>query len=347
MPVSRSDPELPMSVLPSRRLGPIEVSAVSLGCMGLNHGYSDFPGEADSVRLLNHALDAGVTMLDTAALYGDGENERLVARAVGHRRREYTLASKCVLGVFDGKRGLDGRPEAIARTLDGALERLGTDHIDLYYLHRLDRNVPIEDSVGALVRAVEAGKIGAIGLSEMSAATIRRAHQVHPIAAIQTEFSPCVRNPEIAVFDACAELGIGFVAFSPVCRGLLAGAIKGADYPPGDIRNNMPRFIEPNLSRNLELVARFDALAAGAGITPGQLALAWVLARHPFIVALPGTRNPTHLDENVVAASLSLSAATLSAVDAIFAPGAIAGRRYLPAMQAQVDTELLPEEIES
>lgn len=335
-----------MSALPSRRLGSIEVSAVSLGCMGLNHGYGDFPGEADSVRLLNHALDAGVTMLDTAALYGDGENERLVARAVGHRRREYTLASKCVLGVFDGKRGLDGRPEAIARTLDGALERLGTDHIDLYYLHRLDRNVPIEDSVGALVRAVEAGKIGAIGLSEMSAATIRRAHEVHPIAAIQTEFSPCVRNAEIAVFDACAELGIGFVAFSPVCRGLLAGAIKGADYPPGDMRNNMPRFVEPNLSRNLELVARFDALAAGAGITPGQLALGWVLARHPFIVALPGTRNPAHLDENIAAATLTLSAATLAAVDAIFVPGAMAGRRYLPAMQAQVDTELLPEEVE-
>lgn len=149
-----------MSVLPSRRLGSIEVSAVSLGCMGLNHGYGDFPSEVDGIRLLNHALDAGVTMLDTAALYGDGENERLVARAVGHRRREYTLASKCVLGVFDGKRGLDGRPEAIARTLDGALERLRTDHIDLYYLHRLDRTVPIEESVGALARAVEAGKIG-------------------------------------------------------------------------------------------------------------------------------------------------------------------------------------------
>lgn len=334
-----------MSVLPSRRLGSIEVSAVSLGCMGLNHGYGDFPSEVDGIRLLNHALDAGVTMLDTAALYGDGENERLVARAVGHRRREYTLASKCVLGVFDGKRGLDGRPEAIARTLDGALERLRTDHIDLYYLHRLDRTVPIEESVGALARAVEAGKIGAIGLSEMSAATIRRAHAVHPVAAIQTEFSPCVRNAEIAVFDACSELGIGFVAFSPVCRGLLAGAIRAANYPAGDMRHNLPRFVEPNLSHNLSLVAHFEAAAAAAGATPGQLALGWVLARHPFIVALPGTRNPAHLDENVAAATLALTDATLAEVDAIFAPGAMAGRRYLPAIQAQIDTELLPEEI--
>ncbi|MGK2911723.1 MAG: aldo/keto reductase [Sphingobium sp.] len=334
-----------MPALPSRRLGSLQVSAVSLGCMGLNHAYQPQPSEAESIKLLNHALDAGVTMLDTAALYGDGMNEALVAKAVGHRRREYTLASKCVLGIFDGKRGLDGRPEAITSTLERALARLQTDYIDLYYLHRLDRNVPIEESVGALVRAKEAGKIGAIGLSEMSAATIRRAHAVHPIAAIQTEYSPCVRNPEVAVFDACAELGIGFVAFSPVSRGLLAGAIRAADYAPGDLRHNLPRFVEPNLAHNLELVARFDALAAEVGITPAQLALGWVLARHDFIVALPGTRSIAHLDENVAAATVGLSKATLAGVDAIFAPGAIAGSRYLPAMQAQVDTELLPEEI--
>lgn len=334
-----------MPALPKRRLGPIEVSAVSLGCMGLNHAYQPQPDEAESIRLLNHALDAGVTMLDTAALYGDGANEALLAKAVGHRRSEFTLASKCVLGLFDGKRGLDGRPDAIARTLDGALDRLQTDHIDLYYLHRLDRNVPIEDSVGALARAVEAGKIGAIGLSEMSAATIRRAHVVHPIAAIQTEYSPCVRNPEIGVFDICAELGIGFVAFSPVCRGLLAGAITGADYPMGDLRHSLPRFVEPNLSRNLDLVARFDAVAAETGITSGQLALGWGLAQHNFIVALPGTHSTAHLDENVAAATIELSDATLAAVDAIFRPGAMAGERYLPAVQAQIDTELLPEEL--
>jgi aryl-alcohol dehydrogenase-like predicted oxidoreductase len=333
-----------MPTLPVRRLGSIEVSAVSLGCMGLSHAYPHFPSEAESIRLLNHALDAGVTMLDTAALYGHGANEILLGRAVGHRRREFTLASKCVLGLFDGKRGLDGRPEAIIRTLEGALGRLQTDHIDLYYLHRLDRNVPIEESLGALVRAVEAGKIGAIGLSEMSAETIRRAHAVHPIAAIQTEFSPCVRNAEIAVFDACAELGIGFVAFSPLCRGLLAGAIKGVDYPAGDLRHSLPRFIEPNLSHNLELVAKFDALADEAGVAPGQLALAWVLARHDFIVALPGTRSIAHLDENAAAASIDLPAAIFAEVDAIFTAGAMAGSRYQLAVQAQVDTELLPEE---
>ncbi len=329
----------------TRRLGPLEVSAVSLGCMGLNHAYQPFPSEAESINLLNHALDAGVTMLDTAALYGDGANETLLARAVGHRRSEYSLASKCVLGLFDGKRGLDGRPEAITRALEGALDRLRTDYIDLYYLHRLDRNVPIEESVGALVRAVEAGKIGAIGLSEMSAATIRHAHAVHPIAAIQTEYSPCVRNAEVAVFDACAELGIGFVAFSPLCRGLLAGAIKDAGYPAGDLRHSLPRFIEPNLSHNMELVERFDALAAEAGVTSGQLALGWVLTRHDFIVALPGTRSTAHLDENVAAESVGLSDATLKAVDLIFAPGAISGPRYSPAAQAQIDTELLTEEI--
>jgi aryl-alcohol dehydrogenase-like predicted oxidoreductase len=334
-----------MPILPHRRLGSIEVSAVSLGCMGLNHAYQPQPSEEQAARLLNHALDAGVTMLDTAALYGDGANESLLAKAVGHRRSEFTLASKCVLGLFDGKRGLDGRPEAITRTLEGALARLKTDHIDLYYLHRLDRKVPIEESVGALVRAVEAGKISAIGLSEMSAATIRRAHGVHPITAIQTEYSPCVRNAEVAVFDACAELGIGFVAFSPVCRGLLAGAIRAADYPAGDLRHSLPRFVEPNLARNLELVARFDALAHETGITPAQLALGWVLAKHPFIVALPGTTSLAHLDENVAAARVTLSDVTVAAVDSIFAPGAMAGPRYLPAVQAQVDTELLPDEI--
>src|SRR4051812_30584500 len=186
-------------MLPTRKLGPFEVSAVSLGCMNLNHAYSRFPSESEAIRLLNRALDLGITMLDTAALYGDGENEKLVGKAVMHRRAEFTLASKCVLGLFDGKRGLDGRPEAITATLEGALQRLGTDHIDLYYLHRLDRKVPIEDSIGALVRAKEAGKIGAIGISEMSAATLRRAHAVHPIAAIQNEYSPAVRNVEMGV----------------------------------------------------------------------------------------------------------------------------------------------------
>lgn len=334
-----------MTRLPVRRIGSLEVSAIGYGCMNLSHAYDVFPSEDDAIRTLNHALDAGVTLFDTAALYGSGANEVLVGKALGHRRSEYVLASKCVLGMFNGQRGLDGSPAAIALTLDEALVRLRTDHIDLYYLHRIDPNVPIEESVGALVRAKEAGKIGAIGLSEMSAATIRRAHAVHEIAAVQTEYAPWVRNPEVAVLDTCRALGIGFVAFSPLGRGLLAGGITSDAYAPGDIRAAMPRFMEPNLSHNLALYQRFKAVAETAGITPAQLALGWVMAQGDFIVPIPGTRSRAHLDEDLGAAHVDLAAETIAAVDAIFAPGAVAGRRYAPASQAQVETELLPEEM--
>ncbi|HEU0045420.1 aldo/keto reductase [Sphingomonas sp.] len=330
--------------LPTRTLGPFTVSAIGLGCMNLSHAYGVPPDEAEAGKLLNRALDLGVTLLDTAALYGGGGNERLLAQAVMHRRTEFTLASKCVLDLHDGQRGLDGSPAAIARTLEGSLVRLGVDHIDLYYLHRLDRRVPIEDSVGALARAVEAGKIGAIGLSEMSAATIARAQAVHPIAAVQSEYSPVVRNPEVAVLDTCRRLGIGFVAFSPVARGLLAGAVRSEDYAPGDIRLMMPRFREPQLTHNLRAVATFEALAAALGHTPAQLALAWVLARGDDVVPIPGTTSIAHLEEDVAAAAIRLDAETLTAMDRIFAPGAIRGPRYAAAMQAQIDTELLPDE---
>lgn len=313
--------------------------------MNLSHAYDVAPPEADAIRLLNAALDAGVTMLDTAALYGGGANERLVAKAVGHRRREFTLASKCVLDIRDGQRVLDGRPEAILATLDAALTRLGTDHIDLYYLHRLDRAVPIEDSVGALARAREAGKISSIGLSEMSAATLHRAHAVHPIAAMQTEYSPCVRNAEVAVLQACADLGTAFVAFSPVSRGLLAGSVGVAPFAKGDIRAHMPRFQQPNLAHNLQLVGRFARLAASIECTAAQLSLAWVLSRGDHVVAIPGTRSLAHVQENLGASALSLGPEVLAEIDSIFAPGAVAGNRYPPAMQAQIDTELLPEEI--
>ncbi len=331
--------------LPTRQIGPFTVSAIGLGCMNLNHAYGTPPGEEEGARLLNRALDLGCTFLDTAALYGMGANERLLGAAVMHRRAEFTLASKCVLDAVDGQRVLDGRPESIARTLDAALLRLGTDHIDLYYLHRLDRKVPIEESVGALARAKDAGKIRALGLSEMSADTLRRAHAVHPITAMQTEYSPWVRNPEVAVLDACRDLGVGFVAFSPVARGFLAGAIDGPDYARGDIRAMMPRFVEPALSHNLALAGRFDALAASAGCTPAQLSLGWVLSRGPDIVPIPGTGNIAHLEENMAAATMTFDPATLAEVDAIFTPGAVAGNRYPPAMQAQIDTELLPDEV--
>lgn len=330
--------------LPTRTIGPFTVSAIGLGCMNLSHAYGVPPSAEDGARLLNQALDLGYTLLDTAALYGAGENERLIGRAVMHRRSEFTLSSKCVLDIIDGKRGLDGSPEAIARTLDGALTRLGTDHIDLYYMHRLDRRVPVEESIGALVRAREAGKIGAIGLSEMSAATIRRAHAVHPIAAVQSEYSPAVRNPEVAVLDACAELGIALVAFSPVARGLLAGAIRDDSYAEGDIRRSMPRFVAPLLDHNVTIVAQFDTLAAQAGLTPAQLALGWVLAQRPFIVPIPGTASATHLAENIAAAERPLSPDLVAAVDRLFPPGALKGARYTAPMQAQIDTELLPDE---
>jgi hypothetical protein len=328
-------------MMPTRALGPFTVSAIGLGCMNLSHAYGDPLPEDDGARLLNHALDLGVTFLDTAALYGAGANERVIGGAVMHRRSEFTLASKCVLDMYDGKRGLDGSPRAIAATLDRALARLGTDHIDLYYMHRLDRRVPIEESVGALALAREAGKIGAIGLSEMSAATIRRAHAVHPIAAVQSEYSPAVRNPEVAVLETCRELGIGFVAFSPVARGLLAGAVRDDRYAAGDIRLGMPRFVEPQLSRNLAVVNAFDALAAEIGCTAAQLSLAWVLGRGDHVVPIPGTRSIPHLEEDVAAATLSLDSAALARVDAIFTPGALHGPRYAAAMQAQIDTELL------
>ena len=310
--------------------------------MNLSHAYGAPVPEEHGVALLNRALDLGVTLLDTAALYGYGTNERLLGKAVMHRRSEFTLASKCVLDAVDGKRMLDGSPAAIARTLDSALGRLGTDHIDLYYLHRLDRQVPIEESVGALVRAKDSGKIGAIGLSEMSAATIRRAQAVHPLAAVQSEYSPVSRNPEVAVLDACADLGIAFVAFSPVGRGLLAGAVLDDGYVAGDIRRGFPRYVEPRLSRNLTLVQRFAALAADAGMTPAQLAIGWGLAKAPHIVSLPGTTSVAHLEEDIAAGPIAPD--LVAAVDDIFPPNALEGARYNAAMQAQVDTELLPGE---
>ena len=330
--------------LPDRSIGPYRVSAISLGCMNLSHAYGGYPARKDAIRLLQQALDLGVTMLDTAALYGDGDNERLLGEAIMHRRGEFILASKCVLGMFNGKRGLDGSPEAISRTLHAALERLRTDHIDIYYLHRLDARVPIEDSVGALVRAKEAGLIGAIGLSEMSAATLRRAHAVHPIAAMQSEYSPIVRNPEVAVLKACHELGTAFVAFSPLGRGLLAESIKSDDYAPGDIRKGMARFVEPQLSENLRIVDAFEAIAAREGLTPAQLSLAWVLAQGENIVAIPGTRNVDHLRANVGAVDSLVSQSVLNEVTDLFPPNALAGPRYSAAAQAQIDTELLPNE---
>lgn len=331
-----------MTSVPRRTLGALDVSAIGLGCMNLSHAYGVPPERADAVALLNRALDLGVTLLDTAALYGGGANETLLAEAVMHRRREFVLASKCVLDLRDGQRILDGSPAAIAASLDRSLARLRTDHIDLYYLHRLDPAVPVEESVGALVLAKEAGKIGAIGLSEVSAATIERAHAVHPITAVQSEYSPMVRNPEVAVLEACKRLGIGFVAFSPVARGMLAGSVREDSYAPNDIRTAMPRFREPNLAHNLQAVAAFERLAAEAGATASQLALGWLLSRGDHVVPIPGTRSIAHLEENLATLAIDFDPALLARIDSLFAD--IRGARYPAAAQAQIDTELLPNE---
>ncbi|WP_414886672.1 MULTISPECIES: aldo/keto reductase [unclassified Sphingomonas] len=330
-----------MPMTNKRKLGRFSINPIGLGCMSLSQAYGPQPNEAASERLLHRALDLGCDFLDTAALYGEGHNETLVGRTLKARRREFTLASKCGFRVTpENPRLLDGSPAAIAETLDNSLRRLGLDHIDLYYLHRPDPKTPIEESVGALARAVWAGKIGAIGLSEVSAPQLRRAHAAHPIAALQTEYSLWTRNPEIAVLDACRDLGVTFVAFSPVARGFLAGAFArpralGRD----DIRFAMPRFQGDDFVRNQALYDPYKAIADAVGCTPAQLALAWLLHRDPGLVTIPGTHDIAHLEENMGANDVRLSAAQMAALDALVNQATVAGSRYNPAQQATVTTE--------
>ncbi len=313
--------------------------------MNLSHGYGAPPPVADAERLLLAALDQGVTLFDTAALYGFGANETLVGRVLQAHRAKITLCSKGgMAGVQfpDGvKRVIDGSPKAIQRNCDDSLRRLGTEVIDLYYLHRWDKQVPIEDSVGAMARLVQQGKVRALGLSEVSAATLRRAHAVHPIAAVQTEYSPWTRNPEIAVLQACRDIGAAFVAFSPVGRGFLTCTPPDpAALDAKDIRRTMPRFEPAQHAQNLQLLARFAAIAAQAGITPAQLCLAWLLAKGPHIVPIPGTTSLAHLRENLAAAAITLSPETVAAVDATVNERTVAGGRYSAASQAEIDTEV-------
>ncbi len=323
-----------------RKLGPYSVNPLGLGCMSLSHVYGR-ADEAVAERLLHRALDLGCDFLDTAAIYGIGHNETLIGRALKGRRSEYVLASKCGFRpTAANPRGIDGSPASIEATLAESLERLGVDHIDLYYLHRPDPKTPIEESVATLARAVEAGKIGAIGLSEVSADELRRAHDVHPITALQTEYSLWTRNPEIAVLDACHALGVTFVAFSPVGRGFLAGT--EADWlalPEGDMRRTMPRFQPPQLDHNLAWFEIYKAMAADIGCTPAQLALAWLLHRDPTLVTIPGTRDIDHMEENMGADRVVLSAAQMAALDALVNQQTVAGSRYNATMQATVTTE--------
>lgn len=327
----------------TRELAGRQLPAIGLGCMNLSHAYGSPPAETDAVALLREAFDLGVRHFDTAALYGFGRNEELLGRALKPIRKQLFLASKCGMTGVDGKRVIDGRPETLVATLEAALRRLQTDHIDLYYLHRWDRSVPVEDSVGALSRMVEQGKISAVGLSEVSADTLRRAHAVHPVAAVQTEYSLWTRNPEVALLDSCRELGVALVAFSPLGRGFLAGAVTDPEaLPEKDIRRNMPRFQAPHFASNRDLLPRFEALAQDAGCSSAQLALAWLLARDPCVLPIPGTRSRTRLRENIAAAGLELPPSVLVAADALINPATVSGPRYPPATQLEIDTEELP-----
>lgn len=322
-----------------RRLGEFEVSAIGLGCMSLSHAYGTPPPREQAERVLLGALDAGYTFFDTAAVYGLGHNETLLGEVLKGRRGEFVLASKCGLTNGD-QRELNGRPEVLKATCEGSLRRLQTEVIDLYYLHRWDKRVPIEESVGALADLVKEGKIRAIGLSEVSAPTLRRAHAVHPIAALQTEYSPWTRNPEIAVLEACRELGVTFVAFSPVGRGFLAGGVTDPSaLVEGDLRKGMPRFQGEAFAANLKMLDSFKALAKEAGCTPAQLCLAWLLRKGEDIIPIPGTANPDHMVENARAAEIRLSDAVMARVDELVNAQTVSGPRYAPAMQATVDTE--------
>jgi len=327
-----------MKTRSAREDGP-EVAAIGLGCMGM----SEFYGEADeakSIEVIHRALDRGVTFLDTADMYGAGHNERLIGRALKDRRDEAFLATKFAVkrGEDGSWLGLSGRPEYVHEACDASLKRLGVDHIDLYYQHRVDPEVPIEDTVGAMAELVEQGKVRWLGLSEAAPETIRRAHAVHPVAALQTELSLWSRAPEEELLGTCRELGMLFVAYSPLGRGFLTGAIKSRDdLADDDFRKHSPRFSEENFPKNLELVAKVEQLAESKAVTPAQLALAWVLSRGDHVVSIPGTRNLDRLAQNAAAVEVELTDADLAAIDEIIPPGAAAGGRYDAGGMQSVD----------
>ena len=325
----------------TRKLGEFEVSEISLGCMNMSHAYGA-PDMDEAERLLNNCLDMGYSMLDTAALYGFGKNEELIGRIMKSRRNDYILASKC--GMFkndEGVRTIDGRPEILRKTCEDALQRLQTDVIDLYYLHRIDRKVPVEESVGTLADLVSEGKIRSIGLSEASSESIKKAHAIHPIAAVQSEYSLWARNPEIAVLDTCKELGISFVAFSPLARAFLTNTLHDVEQQleKGDIRRNMPRFQADHWQVNLNLLPAYVAIAERNDCTPAQLALAWLLAKGDHIIPIPGTKHYDFAVENAAASDVTLSSDVIDELDQLINQHTVSGPRYNASTQAEIDTE--------
>jgi len=326
-----------------RKLGPFTVSAIGLGCMNLSMGY----GKADkneAVRLLNECIDVGYSFLDTASMYGMGHNEELIGKTLSHRRDEYVLASKC--GFVKSKSGsaeLDGRAEVIRQTCEDSLRRLKTNVIDLYYLHRLDPKVPIEESVGALSDLVREGKIKTIGLSEMCAETTRRAHAVHPITAMQSEYSLWSRTPERKILSVCDELDIVFIPFSPLARSFLTGITRNVtQVDEGDIRSTIarPRFEVENFNKNLGLLKPYKDVAEEQNCTMAQLALAWILARHGNrMIPIPGTKDINHMRENAGAGDISLSKDVVQTLDALINETTVSGRRYTDALMASTDSE--------
>ena len=329
------------TAIPRRQLGAqgLQVSAIGLGCMGM----SDFYGPADdqvSLKVLNRAIDIGVNFLDTADMYGMGSNERLLAQVLKTRRSEVVLATK--FGHVRGPDGavlrIDGSPEYVKSACEASLQRLGVDHIDLYYQHRVDRKVPIEETVGAMAELVKAGKVRHLGLSEAAAATVRRAAKVHPIAALQSEYSLWSRDVEQEVLPVCEELGIGLVAYSPLGRGFLTGDIRSVnELDPGDYRRQNPRFQADNLPANLALVEALKEIAKARGCTAAQLALAWLLHRSPHVVPIPGTRSIARLEENAAAAAIALTDVEERKIADVLSERTVAGTRYPSAGMANVN----------
>jgi aryl-alcohol dehydrogenase-like predicted oxidoreductase len=324
----------------TRKLGGQDRNPVGLGCMNVSWAYAAPPPPQEAAKLLHLALDLGYNHLDTARLYGGGKNELLIGETLKSRRSEFYLASK--MGIFaDGdRRYVDCKPETIRREVDISLKALQTDHIDLYYMHRRDFTVPIEDSAGAFADLIAEGKLGGYGLSEFSADTLRKAHAIHPVTAVQTEYSLWTRNPELGVLTTTAELGVALVAFSPLARGFLADAVRDpAALEDKDLRRTHPRFNAENWPRNLRLAQAFNAIAAEQGVTPAQLSLAWVLSRGDHIHVIPGTTNPQHLSDNIARADWRPDDAVLAQLDALINRHTVSGPRYPAAMQATMDTE--------